>query len=144
MKIRNLKYEDLEALGKLYFQFWGEHSDLDKMQKTYSKLKDNSNYIFLVAEIDGTIAGTVMGVICSELYGDCKPFMILEDLVVNKSHRKRGIGKTLIKNLEREAKKRNCSQIVFITEANRHDAVSFYESVGYDSNKHTGFKKKIS
>ncbi len=76
------------------------------MQKTYLELKDNSNYIFLAAEIDGAIAGTVMGVICSELYGECRPFMILEDLVVDKDSRKKGIGKALVKNLEQEAKKR--------------------------------------
>ncbi len=144
MKIRNIEYKDLESLGKLYFQFWGDKSELEKMQGKYKELENNDNYIFLAAEVDGRLAGSVMGIVCSELYGDCRPFMVLEDLIVDKNFRKKGIGKALVRKLEEEAEKRNCCQIIFITETDRHDAVAFYESVGYDSNKNRGFKKKIS
>ena len=144
MEIRNLALKDLEQIDKLYYQFWQENSDMEKMKKMFRELETNSNYIFLAAEEEGIVAGTVMGIICYELYGDCRPFMLLEDLVVDRRFRKRGIGKALVKKLEEEAEKRGCSQIMFITEAERKDAVSFYESLDYDSGKNTGFKKKIT
>ncbi|MBP2637047.1 MAG: acetyltransferase [Firmicutes bacterium] len=38
---------------------------------------------------------------------------------------------------------KNCIQIILVTEANRIDACNFYKSVGYCSNTHKGFKKKL-
>ena len=84
-----------------------------------------------------------MGIVCYELYGECKPFMVMENLVIDKSYRKKGIAKSLLTELEIIAKNKNCSQIQFITEKNRNDAVSFYTAMGFDPNSHIGFKKSI-
>jgi hypothetical protein len=34
-------------------------------------------------------------------------------------------------------------QVLFITEANRKNAISFYESLGYNTTAHVGFKKSL-
>lgn len=47
-----------------------------------------------------------MGVICEELYGDCRPFLVLENMIIDKSYRKKGIGKALISELEEVATKK--------------------------------------
>lgn len=114
MKIRNLEYKDLESLGLLYFQFWGDKSELEKMQEKYKELENNDNYIFLAAEFDGRLAGSVMGIVCSELYGDCRPFMVLEDLIVDKNFRKKGIGKALVRKLEEEAEKETAARLFLL------------------------------
>ncbi len=141
--IRRLFENDLQSLVKLYKQFWGEESNLEKMKMKFKEIKDNPNYIFLCAIIDETIVGSITGIICEELYGKCKPFLIMEDLVVDKKDRNMGIGRALMIELEKISKKWDCTQILFITEANRKDAISFYESLGYNSKSHVGFKKKL-
>ena len=85
-----------------------------------------------------------MGVICGELYGDCKPFMVLENMIVDVRFRKMGVGKALISELENRAARQNCSQIILVTDSNRIDACEFYESAGYNPDTHKGFKKKLS
>ena len=143
IKIRRINETDLEAISNLYQYFWNENSNIIKMKEKYNELKKNTKYIFLCAEIDNKVIGTIMGIICDELYGECNPFLIIEDLIVNKEYRNMGIGKRLMNELENIAKQSKCSQIQFITEANRSDTISFYESLGFNSKTHIGFKKNI-
>jgi len=143
MNITNLTESDLPALASLYKQFWGEESSLDKMKSTFSKLKDNPDYIFLSAHCDDQLVGSVMGIVCHELYGDCKPFMVIEDVIVDKNARRQGIGSLLMNSIEEKAKEKDCCHIILVTETNRNDARHFYESLGFDPDKNKGFKKKL-
>ena len=143
MKIRKLLPSDLEALARLYRQFWGEESNLDRMKAIYEELSTNPKYILLCATMDEVVVGSVMGIVCDELYGECRPFLLMENLVVDAGFRRHGIGKALLSELEKKAREWKCSQILFITEADRKDAVSFYKSAGYNAQKHIGFKKSL-
>jgi len=141
MLIRKLREKDLPQLAKLYAQFWNEESDVSKMKESLDLIEKERNHIILVAEEDGTLLGSVMGVVCRELYGDCKPFMVIENMIVNKTSRGKGIGTKLIAELEALAKKRECTQMILVTEKNRADACGFYESYGFQTDT-TGYKKK--
>jgi GNAT superfamily N-acetyltransferase len=143
MIITRLKEKDLSSLAKLFKQFWGEASQIEKMRSSYQKISDNSAYILLAAKQGDDLVGFGMGIICEELYGDCKPFMVVEDLIVDKNQRRSGIGSELIRELEKQAIANNCCQIIFVTETDRSDAHRFYESLGYKSEPYKGFKKKI-
>ncbi len=143
MNIREIDKNDLGSLIKLYQEFWGDISNLQKMQSLYDKLIKNPDYIILCAEIEQKVVGTLMGIVCYELYGDCKPFIVMENLVIEPNYRKKGIAKALLTELEKIAKNKNCSQVQFITEKNRKDAVSFYSSMGFNPSSHIGFKKLL-
>ncbi len=144
MIIRDMIVDDIPQLEKLYRQFWGEESSIETMNKQFEKLLKNESHIFLGAIENNKLIGSVMGVICGELYGDCKPFLVLENMIVDKNYRNRGVGKALVSELEKIAANRDCSQVIFVTERNRVDAVKFYESTGYSSETHVGFKKKLN
>lgn len=143
MDIRRLEEDDLEDLASLYKQFWGEESSPVKMQETFQRLKRDPNYIFLVAEQRGQLVGSVMGIICEELYGQCRPFMIIEDVVVDRKNRRKGIATLLMRELEARAAGIDCSYIIFVTESTRSEARKFYESLGYDAESYHGFKKRL-
>jgi ribosomal protein S18 acetylase RimI-like enzyme len=143
IRITELAEGDLEALAGLYEQFWGEESSLDKMRATFRRLAGNTNYIFLGAKKDDLLAGSVMGVVCEELYGECRPFMVVEDVIVAEGHRREGIGSQLMRELERRATERGCAHIVLVTERDRVGALQFYRSLGYDPEAHKGFKKQL-
>ena len=142
-EIIELVESDLESLAGLYKQFWDEESDVEKMRPTFQRLSDNSDYIFLGAKCDDELVGSVMGVVCEELYGQCLPFMVVEDLVVDKNHRRQGVGSTIMRELEQRAINRGCSFILLVTEQNRTTAHRFYESLGYSQDKYKGFKKRL-
>lgn len=139
--IRKMLPEDIHELAVLYRDYWGEDSNLEKMRQKYSELETNPDYIFLSAIDDQKLVGSIMGIVCHELYGECDPFLVMEDLIVHKSHRAKGIGTQLLQKLEKIAKEKGCCQIQFITESTRTRSISFYESLGYNPHSHVGFKK---
>jgi ribosomal protein S18 acetylase RimI-like enzyme len=143
MEISRLTENNLVDLAELFKQFWNEASSLEKMRSTFKKVSRNPNYLFLVGKVDDAVVGSVTGIICQGLYGECRPFMVIEDVIVSKGFRRRGIGTRLMRELERIATESECSQIILVTESNRTDAVCFYHSLGYDVDKYTGLKKKL-
>ena len=141
--IRNLAEKDLQGLKELYRGFWGEESDIGKMEAIFGRLERNEDYLLLVAEVDGVLAGSVQGVVCYELYGACRPFLVMENLIVDDDFQHRGIARQLIRRLEELAEQRGCYQMLFITEEDRSGAVRFYEKRGFNSRSHVGFKRAI-
>ena len=143
MEIGRLKENDLAPLSIMFQQFWGEKSSPEKMRSTFSRIKTNPAYILLVAKQKKRLMGFGMGIICEELYGDCKPFMVIEDLIVDKNQRRSGVGAALMAAFEKCAFENNCCQIIFVTEAEREETLKFYRSLGYDHAPYKGFKKRI-
>lgn len=143
MIIREMVTEDIPKVAQLYKQFWGEDSCIETMYKQFKKICGNGTHILLNAVENERLVGSVMGVICEELYGNCEPFMVLENMIVDQKYRNKGVGKALIAEIEKIAAEKNCTQIILVTEANRIDACKFYESAGYSPYTHKGFKKKL-
>ncbi len=143
VEIVELAEHDLESLAGLYRHFWNEESDVARMRTVFQRLASNPDYIFLGAKLDGELVGSVMGIVCEELYGQCLPFMVIEDVVVDGESRRRGVGSRLMVEMEQRAADRNCQYIIFVTEQERSSAHRFYESLGYSPDKYKGFKKKL-
>lgn len=135
--------EDIPDLALLYKQFWNEDSCVELMKKKFRELQKNPSYVFLSA-IDGNhLMGSVFGIICEELYGECKPFLVLEDLVVDGRYRRKGVGRALMTEMEKIAVEHGCYQMLFITENDRTDTIAFYASLGFNPDTHKGFKKPL-
>ena len=82
MLIRPMISEDIPALAELYRQYWSEPSDVTKMHELFQKLLARDDYLLLSAVEENKLVGSVMGIVCEELYGDCRPFLLVEDLIV--------------------------------------------------------------
>jgi len=143
MIIRRMISDDIPKLAQLYEQFWNEKSSVEKMLKVFEKISRNETHVLLSAIENGELIGSVMGIVCEDLYGDCRPFMVLENMIVDEKHRRKGVGKALISRLEKEAADLSCSQIILVTETNRISTCNFYVSAGYSPDAHKGFKKKL-
>ena len=143
MNIERLTEYDIAPLAELFRQFWGEESSTEKMSSTFSRLAINPAYTLLAAKQEDQLVGFAMGIVCEELYGNCKPFMVIEDVIVDRNQRGKGVGSALMHELEKGAIDHDCCQIIFVTEANRTEAIGFYRSLGYEFEPYKGFKKKL-
>ena len=144
MKIEKLKSDDLPGLSELYIDgFEGSDPDFGNMLSTFNLIDNNPDYQILVAKIDKKIVGTVMGVICNELFGKCLPFMVIENVVVLKAYRRQGIAKKLMLEIEKFASQRRCTTILFVSSAHRAGAHKLYESMGYGVDKVNGYRKRL-
>lgn len=143
MKIAKIAKNDLPKLSTLFMEFIGIESNLDKMSSSFDSIMENPNYSVLGAKIEGDLIGSAMGIICFDLVGECNPFMVIENVVVAKHMRNKGVGKALMRALETEALKANCRYIMLVSSISRVDAHEFYKSLGYDTDGFRGFKKYI-
>jgi len=144
MQIRKTILKDIPELALLYKQFWNEDSSIKLMEKKFKDLQGNPNYILISAVEGNQLVGSVFGIICEELYGECRPFLVIKDLIVDYKHRRKGIGKALMSEIEKIAIEYDCYQMLFITENDRTDTIEFYESIGFNPNTHKGFKKQLA
>ena len=142
--IERLKEVDIPGLKKVYEEgFESNSGNINLMQNAFAKIKDDNNYNILCAKINGEVVGSVMGVTCLELFGNCKPFMVVENVVVLQDHRRKGIAKMLLKELEKRAKKLDCSMMLFVSSEHRKGAQKLYESLGFGNDKVNGYRKRI-
>jgi len=138
-----LREEDLPALAELYRQFRGERSAPERMREVFRRLVRNRQYTILGVKHQGRMVGSAMAILCEELYGECRPFLVIEDVIVDEKHRRRGIGSRLMRALEERARTSGCAYIMLVTDAARHEAIAFYRSLGYHPRRYRGFKKYL-
>jgi len=84
-----------------------------------------------------------MGILCLDLVGECRPFMIIENVIVSFDYRNKGIGKILFNEIEMIAKALDCYYIFFVSGENRKIVHRFYESAEYNKDKVKGYKKYL-
>lgn len=141
--IEPLKFEDLSGLKALYEDAFGGESNYEKMVETFKSIENNPNQIILVAKSEGTVVGSVLGVVCHELIGRCTPFMVLEDVAVLSSFRRKGIARMLLTEIENRAIQNGCNMILFVSSVHREGAHKLYESMGYGADKVNGYRKRL-
>lgn len=142
--IKEIELESLHELGDLYQELMKEPSDLKKLEETFKVVKADNRYILLGAFVEGELLGSLMGIVCHDLVGDCKPFMVIENVVVSSRARRQGVGKKLMHAIEEAARERDCFYIILVSGEKRKEAHIFYESLGYRDEKVEGYRKYLS
>ena len=84
---------------------------------------------FLVAEVDGRVVGWLHAAVSE--YVETDVFVVIGGLVVDKSHRRNGIGTMLMGRAEEWAKDQGCSVVRLWSSAARTTAHRFYQQLGY-------------
>lgn len=141
--IQQIKTEDLEDLCELFDELISEKTNYTKLVDVFQSIENNDNYIILGAFNEDGLVGTLMGIICHDFVGECKPFMVIENVIVSNHARRQGIGKKLMLEIERIAKVRDCYYIILVSGEQRKEAHVFYEKLGFKDEKVEGYRKHI-
>ena len=141
MKIRKASLEDASGLSSLMEELMGLPSNIAALQHTLKQMISNPAYLLLVAEQDGQLIGTVMGILCYDIYKDCRPFVTIENVIVSQKSRGLGVGKQLFFALEEWAGQQNAAYLMLVSGNERTGAHQFYQTLGYEEQK--GFRKYL-
>lgn len=139
--IKNITFDDLTDLSELYEELMGMKTNYTNMVKVYEKIQTNENYIILGAFNDEKLVGSIMGIICHDLIGECKPFMVVENVIVSRHARRMGIGKKLLLEIGNIARKRDCYYMIFVSGEQRKEAHEFYAKLGFKEENVEGYRK---
>ncbi len=143
MEIAALRKDDLTELAQLYQQLLPNDISLANMTRALERNRDNANHLILAAKLEDKLVGTLLAVVGEMLFGKCKSFMVIEDVIVDRYQCRKGVGTALMQYAEEYARRRNCAYIMLITDADRFGSQEFYRSLGYTTDEYTAFKKPL-
>lgn len=112
-------------------------------QRAFREVDADPRQHLLVAEVDGRIVGTVVLIIVPNLSYQGRPWAELENMVVDESHRGRGIGEALVRRAESFARDAGCYKLTLTSSKRRTDAHRFYERLGFGKT-HEGFRMDLA
>lgn len=133
--LRDLKTTDVAAICEINKETLGYSFSLEETASQLAKLSQDSHHYLLGFE-DSTshdLVGYVHAEVYESLYS--KPGFNILALAVLPQTQGQGIGKTLLQELEQEAKKRGYNFIRLNSADHRLGAHAFYEKVGYTCDK---------
>lgn len=144
MILSKIELSDINQYAKLCEELFGSQTNLIELEKALNKILANNDYILVGIKNEvGELIGSVMGILCQDTVGECRPFVVLENLIVSPIYRKMGLGKKLINFIEDWARENNSYFVMFMSLAKRTEAHAFYESLGYSQEISNGFKKYL-
>ncbi len=108
----------------------------DSRQEIAKKLQRDPD-LFLVAEEDGAIVGTVIG-------GFDGRRGIIYHLAVEQLHRARGIGKMLMLEVERRLAAKGCLRSYLLVTPDAQEAQDFYRALGWEGMPMTIMAKNLT
>jgi len=142
--INKITYDDLGDLSNLYEELLERKTNLQKFRESFDLINSDKDYILIGAKDDNrNLVGSLLGIICKDLGGDCRPYIIVENVIVKSSCRGMGIGKVLMSFIEEFARMKNCYFTMLVSAFRRKDSHKFYESIGYANDVVKGFKKYL-
>lgn len=141
MQIEKLKKQEIPQLLELYKELADYENSVAMSEQIFDKINSDENYYFLVAKENDKIIGTVMGIICYSIPVSSMPFMVVENVVVKKEYREKGVGKKLFKQHDIIAMDNNCAYSFLVSGEKRKEAHKFYLKQGYNEPV-KGFRKK--
>jgi GNAT superfamily N-acetyltransferase len=131
--VRTAVEADLPALLALYGELHPADPPLAAATATtiWRAMAEQPGRTVFVAVDEDTVMGTVDCSVLANLTRGGAPFLLVENVVVAASARRRGIGALLMTAARALAGETGCYKIQLLSRADRQESHRFYESCGY-------------
>jgi predicted N-acetyltransferase YhbS len=139
--VRAAPFEDLRPVAGL-LSYLHDPSTAKADESTWRKMLDAPGRIILVADRDDEIVGCADLSVVPNLTHDARPWALLENIVVDPSARRGGIGRALLGEAVERAKAAGCYKVQLVSNKRRAEAHAFYGSAGFESSAE-GFRLYI-
>lgn len=146
MNIRTPRINEIESISKLLNQLWYKQS-LNSFKEILNLYIQSSNYGVLIAVENEIILGLIAYSL-STMFVHGKTRFWIEALIVDSAYRNQGIGKALLREIEKIALKFSPSIVDLVSGISRADTgtYDFYRKMGYELSgnaRKTYFRKEI-
>lgn len=134
--IRRVIKSDIATVSKLAIELIdsvknSEGIARDVLSENSRNALTNPNSYILVAETEGKVIGFISFMTRNTIVHS-GPCGLIDELVVSKRHRRKGVGKELIKAAVEECKKLRCCEVEVSTEFTNVNAREFYKHCGFE------------
>jgi ribosomal protein S18 acetylase RimI-like enzyme len=136
MRIRLATVEDSGVIAQLMTQlieaggYEGWQVSPEQIEESLRKMADNDTYQVLLAEDGGQVVGLLSLSFRHTLFHPA-PSALIDELVVEQSHRRRGVGQQLMAEAIERCRAAGCCEIEVSTERSNEAAQKFYRQHGF-------------
>jgi len=139
--IRRLKIEDADAINAIYVAITQEPAEAD-FQKIVTEQVQNANDASFVAEIDGRVAGYMIGSVLLGAFG-IKSSAWLSMMGVDPQFMGQGIGGMLAEAFFDFAKSRGMTRVYTSVRWDSTDLLSYFKRLGFDRSNFINLLKRL-
>jgi len=135
---------ELPSLLKLYGQLNTDDvpTGAAAAEKIWREI-ERQNIKYCVARQEGEIVSCCYIAIIPNLTHEGRSIGFIENVVTDKTQRRKGIGRQVLENAIAYAKEQNCYKVMLQSGNLRKEAHPFYESIGFDGRSKTAYEMKI-
>lgn len=139
--IREITPEDFDGLMRLYTQLHGNPlpEKTPEVLSLWNNILADKNHHIIVAEENGQIASSCVCVIVPNLTHAQRPYALIENVVTDEKHRKKGLATACLDYARALAEKENCYKMMLLTGSKEEATLNFYRKAGYNSSDKTAF-----
>lgn len=130
LKIRQARKDDLPEILSLLEGLSGTKSNQEKGLKIFNKLLKSGSYFLFVAASDNKVVGTASILLAPSLQHG-KVWGLIDNVVVPKDFRRKGIGSKLTRFLINFAKEKDCYKIILSSRFTRRGVHQFWQKLGF-------------
>ena len=141
-RVREASHDDLSAVLALYRHLSPEDPELQIAGATpaWEALLQSPMTIVVVAEIEGAVAASCLLVMVPNLTRGARPFAIIENVVTDPDHRKKGLGTAVLSFALQAAWERGCYKVMLASGRKEEATLRFYEKAGFKRGGKTYFE----
>ena len=143
--IREIEEKDLDGLFRLYTQLHNNQIPEKNPEITalWKNILNDKNHHIIVGEENGEIISSCVCVIIPNLTHNQRPYALIENVITDRNHRKKGLASQCLDFACKIAKNENCYKIMLLTGSKEESTLNFYRCAGFNSNDKTAFIKWI-
>jgi N-acetylglutamate synthase-like GNAT family acetyltransferase len=145
MNIRFADQKDIVGILELYKQLNPEEIiiALDKAEEIWEDMKKSNYQKYIIAEENFTIVSSCNISIIHNLTRNGKPYAVIENVITDEKHRRKGIGRMIMSKAIEYAKEAGCYKVILLSSIKRKEAHDFYEKAGFNGNSKKGFEYRF-
>jgi len=140
--IREIRYEDLEQLLKLYTQLHDNSMPEQggaELTAVWAGILNDKNHHIIAAEEEGHIISSCVCVIIPNLTRNLRPYALIENVITDVNYRKKGFASACLDYARQIAVKNQCYKMMLLTGSKDAKTLEFYKRAGYNEKDKTAF-----
>lgn len=130
IEIRQATEGDLPAITSLQSQ--STESSLEVAVPIFRRMAKYPNYKIYIVQVGSQVVGTFTLLVMDNLGHGGAPIAIVENVVVDKAHRRSSIGRKLMEYAIHISQQSGCYKLILASNTKLTEAHAFYESLGFN------------
>ncbi len=112
-------------------------SSPDDYRRVFAEITAMPGHELLVAEENDMVIGSLALVIAPNLSHGARPWAIIENVIVDETYRRSGVGRQLMERAISQAREANCCRISLDSSKSRDVAHQFYLAMGFETSAYS-------